>query len=272
MQAAADCGIIGKKTESGEDMKSSDYIGVMDSGVGGISVLRELRRLMPDERYLFFGDSANAPYGSRPAEEIRRLTMAIAEKLFDRGCKALVIACNTATSAAVDTLRSTWPDRIIVGIEPALKPAADRFPGGNIGVMATEVTLREAKFAALMSRFSSTCRVSKLPMPGLVELVEQGLADSPQMDAFLRKNLENYVGKLDALVLGCTHYPFAKASLRRVLGDEVVLLDGGEGTARETRRRLAEAGLLYEGPGELLIENSSENPAMIDLCQKLLEE
>ena len=125
-----------------------DYIAVFDSGVGGISVLRQLRRYLPSERYLYFGDAANAPYGTRPTAEVRQLVARAAEKLVPRGLKALAVACNTATAAAIDLLRETYPDLIIVGIEPALKPAADRFPGGTVGVLATPVTLREEKFAA----------------------------------------------------------------------------------------------------------------------------
>ena len=120
-----------------------NYIAVFDSGVGGISVLRQLRKAMPREKFLYYGDSANAPYGSRPTYEVQQLSLDVAEKLLGMGIKALVVACNTATAAAIETLRETYPDLIIVGIEPALKPAADMFPGGCIGVLATEVTLRE---------------------------------------------------------------------------------------------------------------------------------
>ena len=136
-----------------------DYIAVFDSGVGGISVLRHLRRELPNERFLYFGDSANAPYGTRPTEEIRALTLAAAEKLVARGIKALVVACNTATAAAIEDLRRCYPDLIVVGIEPALKIASDRFPGGTVGVMATPATLREGKFARLLQRFENHCRV-----------------------------------------------------------------------------------------------------------------
>ena len=249
----------------------NEYIAVFDSGVGGISVLRQLRREMPHERYLYFGDSANAPYGTRPTEEIRALTLAAAEKLMARGLKALVVACNTATSAAIEDLRRRYPDTIVIGIEPALKPASDRFPGGTVGVMATPATLREQKFARLLERFSDHCRVAKLPAAGLVELVEAGKADSPETAALLRPLLEPYAGKLDAVVLGCTHYPFAAKVILDILGHETVLLDGGPGTARETKRRLEAAGLLHEGPGELLIENSLGSRQISDLCNRLLE-
>ena len=250
--------------------RKEDFIAVFDSGVGGISVLRHLTALMPGERFLYYGDSANAPYGTRPKEEVRGLTFAVVEKLMARGLKALVVACNTATSAAIDALRETWPELIIVGIEPAVKLACDRFPGGTIGVMATEMTLREGKFSELMHRFDGGERILRLPAPGLVELVEQGRGNSPEASALLEPILGPWRGKLDALVLGCTHYPFASRAISRVLGPDTPLMDGGEGTARETLRRLREAGLLENGEGALLIENSTGDPGLTALSRQLL--
>ena len=249
-----------------------DYIGLFDSGVGGISVLRHMLRLMPNERYLYIGDSANAPYGTKTKEQVRQLSFAVAEKLIARGIKALVVACNTATSAAINDLRSAYPDLIVVGIEPALKLAADRFPKGNLGVMATPMTLREEKFDLLLHRFDSQCRVSKIPAPGLVELIEQGRGNSAEAEILLRSLLKDYIGNIDALVLGCTHYPFAAEAISRVLGEQVALLDGGDGTARETKRRLALEGLLNDGCGEIVIENSSTDPKIIELAYRLLNE
>ena len=246
------------------------YIAVFDSGVGGISVLRHLRRELPSERFLYFGDSANAPYGTRPTEEIRELTLKAAEKLVRRRIKALVIACNTATSAAINDLRAMYPELIVIGIEPALKIACDRYPDGNVGVMATPATLREAKFAALLQRCGDICTVCKLPAPGLVELVEAGKADSPETYALLENILLPYAGKLDAVVLGCTHYPFASKGISAVLGEKTDLLDGGDGTARETKRRLAEANLLRTGIGEVIFESSG--PDNGDFCRALLED
>lgn len=250
----------------------NDYIAVFDSGVGGISVLRELLRLMPQERYLYFGDSANAPYGTRPTAEVRALTLAAAERLMARGCKALVVACNTATAAAIIDLRAKYPDKIIIGIEPALKVAADHFPGGEVGVMATPVTLREEKFDVLLHRFTDACTVHKIPAPGLVELVERGMAVSEESEALLKPLLLPYRDRLDAVVLGCTHYPFAAPVIGKLLGGHTALLDGGPGTARQTRRRLEAEGLLWDGPGELLIENSSGSQEMVALCRTLLQE
>lgn len=261
-----------KETEAGEKMHAKgDHIAVFDSGVGGISVLRELIRLMPQENYLYFGDSANAPYGKRSTQEVRQLTLKAADMLLGRGSKALVVACNTATAAAINDLRQKYPDTIIIGIEPALKMAADRFPGGHIGVMATPVTLREEKFTQQLERFPGVT-VSLIPVPDLVELVEQGHTDDAVVEALLRPVLSPYAGKLDAVVLGCTHYPFAAKTISKILGEQTAVLDGGAGTARETRRRLAEAGLLQDGPGAVQMENSANDPAILRLAMTLLEE
>lgn len=252
--------------------KPDDCIAVFDSGVGGISVLRQLRKLLPEENYVYYGDSANAPYGVRSTEEVRALTLAAAKKLTTTyPVKALVVACNTATAAAITTLRTQYPDLIVIGIEPALKLAADSFPGGNLGVLATEVTLREEKFDALMSRFSRECTVYKIPAPGVANLIEEGKNDSPEMISLLKTLLEPYVGKLDALVLGCTHYPFVTRNIAAIMGPKTQLLHGGKGTARETKRRLEKAGLLRSGEGSVEILNSSESKKMLRLSHALLE-
>lgn len=246
-------------------------IGVFDSGVGGISVLRELVKQLPSEHFLYFGDSANAPYGGKTTQQVRDLTFSAAEILMERGVKALVVACNTATAAAIADLRAQFPDRIIIGIEPALKLAAEAFPSGTIGVMATQVTLREYKFSQQAERFPDTTLI-RIPAPGLVELIEQGKQDSPETQALLQQLLDPYIGKLDALVLGCTHYPFASRQIAGILGPKTVLLDGGEGTAQQTRRCLENAGLLRDGEGSVQIENSRNDPRLIALSMQLLEE
>jgi glutamate racemase len=191
--------------------------------------------------------------------------------LLSRGAKALVVACNTATAAAITLLRETYPEAIIIGIEPALKVAADRFPRGNIGIMATAVTLREEKLAHQLARFPDA-RVFRIPAPGLVERIEQGLADSPETEALLRECLAPYVGKLDAVVLGCTHYPFVKGQIAGILGPNTQILDGGAGTARQTRRCLEQAGLLNDGPGSVTMENSADSPKMLALSWELMGE
>lgn len=249
----------------------ADYIAVIDSGVGGISVLRELVKHMPNERYLYFGDSANAPYGTRSPQQIRELVEHTVSRLMTRGIKALVVACNTATATAIDYLRSKYPDFIIIGIEPAVKPAVQQFPQGAIGIMATPVTLQGDKLRHLLEQYPHP-QVHLIPAPGLVELVEAGMAHTPQVEAFLRPLLTPYAGKLDALVLGCTHYPFVKDTISQILGENTVLIDGGTGTALHTRRRLEQADLLHQGPGCIVLENSLDDPQIISLCNTLLTE
>ena len=244
-------------------------IGVFDSGLGGISVLKELMQLMPEEHYLYFGDSANAPYGTRTTEEVKILTLNAAARLYERGIKALVVACNTATAAAITQIREEYPDIVVVGIEPALKMATDRFPRGHVGIMATQVTLREEKLEHLVGRFPDVT-VEKIPAPGLVELVEQGKTQSEETEALLRNILKPYVGQLDAIVLGCTHYPFVKDTVQKILGEGVVVLDGGAGTARQTKRLLEERGLLRSGEGSLKMENSSGKKELLERGMALL--
>ena len=252
-------------------MKKNDLkIAVFDSGLGGISVLRELMQLMPEEQYIYFGDSANAPYGTRTTEEVRVLTMNAAGMLYERGIKALVVACNTATAAAIEQLRQEYPHIVVIGIEPALKMATDRFPRGHVGIMATNVTLREEKLEHLVGRFPDV-RVERIPAPGLVELVEQGKAESEEAEALVAQILAPYVGQLDAIVLGCTHYPFVREAVRKALGDGVTIVDGGAGTARHTKRCLEERGWLREGKGSLRMENSLRKQELLDLAMELLQ-
>ena len=245
-------------------------IAVFDSGVGGISVLRELIALMPEENYIYFGDSANAPYGIRTTEEVKVLTLNAAAMLYERGIKCLVVACNTATAAAIADLREEYPDIVLIGIEPALKMATDRFPTGHVGIMATQVTLREEKLEHLVGRFPDVT-VERIPAPGLVELVEQGKMDAPETEALLQRILQPYAGQLDAIVLGCTHYPFVKDTVQKILGSRVKVLDGGEGTARHTRHMLRERGWLNSGKGSLKMENSSGKQELLDLGMVLLK-
>lgn len=246
------------------------YIAVFDSGVGGISVLKRLMARMPRERYLYFGDSANAPYGDRPESEILSLTLSAVEQIMTRPVKALVVACNTATAVAVDTLRSRYPHLTVVGIEPAIKPAAEQFPGGTVGILGTTATLESNRFHSLLSRHSHRCRFLPLAVPELVPLVEQGLGNSAGARALLARHLTPYREELDALVLGCTHYPFAGEAIRACLKPDTALFDGGIGTAAHTQRILTDRGLLDPGPGALLWENSSPDPKLRALCQYLL--
>lgn len=249
-------------------MDNSAPIGVLDSGLGGLSVLRQLRQLMPGENYLYFGDSANAPYGTRPPEEVIGLATAAVEKLTAKGIKALVLGCNTATAVAFEALRQRWPELILVGIEPAVAPAAAENPGGHIGVLATPVTLAGPKFLGAKTQAEKLCRVSPIPGPGLVELVEAGMTDTPEAEALLHRLLDPYRGQLDGLVLGCTHYPFLEKAIRRVIGD-VKLYDGAALTARQAMAALTQRQLLHRGPGSLVLENSLGTPEILELTRRL---
>ncbi|MBQ3400247.1 MAG: glutamate racemase [Lachnospiraceae bacterium] len=220
-------------------------IGVFDSGMGGVRVLKDLVRVLPEEDFIYFGDSANAPYGTKTPEQIRELSVRAAEHLIGKNVKALVIACNTATSAAAGILRAEHPELPVIGIEPALKPAVTAFPGGNIVVMATPVTLKLEKFARLLGQFSGQANVTLLPVHGLVELIEQGITEGPEVREVLISHFAQYPGRhIDAVVLGCTHFPYVKDEIAAVLGGGVRLFDGGDGTARHLREVLEERGLL----------------------------
>lgn len=257
------------------DEEKKRPIGVFDSGVGGISVLRELIRIMPNENYIYLGDSKHAPYGTKPLETVRALTFENAEILLEQGAKGLVVACNTATSAAVRLMRETYRELPIVGIEPALKPAALQKEHPRVLVMATPMTVRQEKFRQLMARYESRAQIYPLPCPGLMEFVEAGELESERLYDFLQELLGPYLDKkLDSVVLGCTHYPFARKMIRRIVGEAVTIFDGGEGTAREMRRRLAAAGLLNpsEETGWVRFENSVSTEAELALCRRLLEQ
>lgn len=247
-------------------------IGVMDSGMGGISVLRELAGLLPHENFVFYGDSANAPYGSRSTEEIYQLTEQVVQKLLKRGVKAVVIACNTASSAAGARLRAEYPELPIVAIEPALKPAVIACPGGRVVVLATEATLRERKFARLLTEWQGKAEIIKLPLPGLPEFVERGELDSPQLREFLQGFFVQLADRpVDGVVLGCTHYPFVRRVIAELLGPQAKVFDGAAGTARQLRRRLYSRRLLTsrQQTGSIQWLNSSPEPEMIELSKKL---
>lgn len=253
--------------------KRQQPIGVFDSGVGGISVLRELVALMPNENYIFYGDSKNAPYGTKDVEIVRRLSYADASYLLARGAKALVVACNTATSAAVAHLRRDYPNIPVIGIEPALKPAVYTKDYPRVLVMATPMTLREEKFHQLMSLYEEKAEIIPMPCPGLVEFVERGELNGPQLERFLEQLFVPYYRKkIDALVLGCTHYPFVKQTIQKVIGEETIILDGGAGTARETRHRLEEKNLLNPSNkrGSVILENSLKSEEILKLSRQLM--
>ncbi len=243
---------------------ASRPVGVFDSGVGGLSVLRHIRAALPGADLLYVADSGHAPYGDKPAEFIAARAHAIAEFLVAQEVRALVVACNTATAAAIHTLRARF-DLPIVGMEPAVKPAAEATRTGVIGVLATSGTLESGKFAELARRFGSQARVIVQPCPGLVERIEQGDLDGPATRALL----EGYVAPLlaqgaDTLVLGCTHYPFLAPLLRELAGEAVSLIETGEAVARQLKRRLAETDFSQRTGGGTERVFTSGDPARLE--------
>ncbi|WP_312842413.1 glutamate racemase [Stutzerimonas nitrititolerans] len=222
-------------------------VGVFDSGVGGLSVLREIRARLPQEGLLYLADSGNVPYGEKSPDFIRERCRSIASFLLDQGAKALVLACNTATAVGIAELRERYPQVPLIGMEPAVKPAARATRSGVVGVLATTGTLKSAKFAALLDRFASDVRVVTQPCPGLVECVEAGELAS----AATRELLAGYVQALlaqgcDTVILGCTHYPFLKPLLADMLPEEITLIDTGAAVARHLEDVLAARGLLAD--------------------------
>ena len=246
-------------------------VGLLDSGLGGISVLGEALRQLPNEDYVYYGDTANAPYGDKTPEEVLGLVHQAVERLIELRCKAIVIACNTATSVSAGKLRQEL-DLPIVGMEPALKPAS-LLPGeGKILVMATRVTLALPKFQALMAQYGRNA--VPVPCPGLMECVERGELEGPQVTALLRQLLGPWLSQpVKAVVLGCTHYPFLRKAIAALFPEGTPLIDGNAGSVRQLRRRLEEEGLLSnrQEPGRVTFLSSSEEPSVLQRMQTMLE-
>ncbi|MDB4947638.1 MAG: glutamate racemase [Gemmatimonadetes bacterium] len=225
---------------------------VFDSGVGGLSVAREIRHALPSEHLLYFADTAFCPYGDRTLHEVRARTLSAARHLESRGAKALVVACNTASGAALELLRETLSIPVI-GLEPALKPAVAASRNGRVGVMATSGTVRSDRFRRLVENYAGDRHVVAQPCPGLADMVEDGLLEGDALAARLDELTEPLrAAGVDTVVLGCTHYVFVRDAIARALGPGVELVDSGPAIARQTRRVLAERGMLEEaGEGSI---------------------
>ncbi|MBW9172971.1 glutamate racemase [Clostridium estertheticum] len=249
-------------------------IGFFDSGVGGISVLKESLKVLPNEDFVYFGDSLNAPYGIKNVNEVRKLTFKAVDFLLEKDVKVVVIACNTATSAAIDALRRRYKDIPIIGIEPALKPAVEVSRGKSVIIMATPMTLTEKKFDNLMKLYNKEVDIIPLPCAGLVELIENGIIDGDEINEYLKGKLKEF-SHLDvaAIVLGCTHYPFIKKELIKIVGEKTIIIDGSIGTVNQLKRQLTSNNLLNEKTtkGIVTIYSSSTNDNTIDLSYKLLK-
>jgi glutamate racemase len=221
-----------------------DFVGVFDSGVGGLSVWREIARQLPHEDIVYLADQAHVPYGFRPMEEVRAFDEGITRFLLDQGAKAIVVACNTATVAGLDYLRKLFPEVPFVGMEPAVKPAAEHTRTGVIGVIATQTAFEGERFANLLARYADGVQVITSIGAGLVRAVEAGRLDTHETETLLRLLLAPMLeAGADQVVLGCSHYPFLLPVIKRVIGPDVVAIDPSPAIARQTRRILAQWGL-----------------------------
>jgi glutamate racemase len=220
-------------------------IGIFDSGVGGLSILSEIVRLLPNEDTIYFADSANCPYGQRAHSEIGELSRAIVRFLLESSAKVVVVACNTASAVALSALRSEFPHVPFVGMVPALKPATLQTRNGRIGILATPTTLEGQLFADVVSRFGTDVEIISRACPGLVEQVESGDVLGPETVALLERYVESLLNAgIDTLILGCTHYPFLTPTIRNIVGEDIAIVDPSPAIARQTARVLAQSDLL----------------------------
>jgi glutamate racemase len=230
------------------DHNSAAIVGVFDSGVGGLSVLRAIRQQLPAQPVIYIGDQFHVPYGQRSLEEVRQFTHEAVRFLLDQGAKLIVIACNTASAAALHYVREQFPDVPIVGMEPAVKPAAEQTKTGVVGVLATYAFFQAAVYNSLIERFAHDVKLLQDPCIGLVGQIEKGDLDGPDTRALLEKVLRPMLAQhIDTVVLGCTHYPFVIPLIQQIVGPGVRVIDPAPAVARQTGHRLEEFGWLAEG-------------------------
>ncbi len=224
---------------------SASPIGVYDSGVGGLTVWRAIRALLPQEDLLYFADQAKVPYGLRPLEEVQSLAEGVTRYLMDQGAKLIVIACNTASAAALKHLRALYPEFPFVGMEPAVKPAAEQTLSGKVGVLATPSTFQGELYASVVERFAHDVKLFQNTCPGLVQQIEKGYLDTAKTRRILEEILEPMLREgVDTLVMGCTHFPFAIPMIRKIAGEHVRVIDPAPAVARQVRRVLEARELL----------------------------
>ena len=249
-------------------------IGMFDSGVGGLSVLRAIRQQMPQQPVIYLADQAHVPYGQRSREEVRAFSEEITRFLLSQGARLVVVACNTASAAALRYLRQVFPQVPFVGMEPAVKPAAEQTRTGVVGVLATPATFQGELYASLVERFAHGVRLLQDTCPGLVKQIEAGQLDSPPTRAILQHALIPMLAeKIDTIVLGCTHYPFVIPLIQEIAGPEVRVIDPAPSVARQAGRLLQAAGLLafpQDPPGQVSYYTSADPSALQDLLPDLL--
>ena len=250
-------------------------IGIFDSGIGGISVLRAIRRQMPEESILYFGDQDHIPYGPRPMAQIRNFSEAITTFLLAHEAKIIVVACNTASAASLKYLRERFPNVPFVGMEPAVKPAAERTQTGRVGVLATPATFQGALYASVVERFANGVELYQNTCPGLVQQIEQGNLNGKEtrriLEEALLPMLEN---NIDTVVLGCTHYPLVIPLIQKIVGEQVRVIDPAPAVAKQTGRLLETMGLKNDPDeaGVVQIYTSGDPESLLSLLPKLLGE
>ncbi len=250
-------------------------MGVFDSGVGGLSVLRSLREQMPEEAVIYFGDQGHVPYGPRPLGQVRDFSEGITRFLLNHGAKIIVVACNAASAAALTHLRRTFPDVSFVGMEPAVKPAAEHTGTGVVGVLATPATFQGALYASVVERFANGVQLMQDTCPGLVQQIEKGDLDGPLTRGILEKALDPMLQKnIDTVVLACTHYPFVIPLIQRIVGEKVRVIDPAPAVARQAKRLLEANGLKRPagGRGEVRFFTSGDADFVRSLLPGLLGE
>jgi glutamate racemase len=227
------------------NIKSLRPIGIFDSGIGGLTVLRAIRQLMPEEPLLYLADQAHVPYGPRPMEEVRQFSEAITRYLLDQGARLIVVACNAASAAALKYLRSVFPEVPFVGMEPAIKPAAEHTRSRVVGILATPATFQGELYASVIERFAQGVKLLQSTCPGLVIQIESGALESPETRRILEEALRPMLDQgIDTVVLGCTHYPFVIPLIQQIAGPGVRVIDPAPAVARQTQRLLVAGNLL----------------------------
>jgi glutamate racemase len=252
---------------------SNNPIGIFDSGVGGLSVLRAIREQMPAENLIYLGDQGHVPYGARPMEEIQKFSEGITRFLLYQGAKLIVVACNTASAAALKTLREKFPEVSFVGMEPAVKPAAEVTQTGKVGVLATPATFQGALYASVVERFGADVELFQHTCPGLVSQIEKGELDTQRTREILEDALLPMMEKnIDTVVLGCTHYPFVIPLIEQIVGENVRVIDPAPSVARQAKRLLEAEGLLNPSSesGNVEFLTSGNVPAVESALLKLL--
>lgn len=254
---------------------STSPIGIFDSGVGGLSVLRALRAQMPEESVLYFGDQGHIPYGPRPMEQIKSFSEAITRFLLEREAKIIVVACNTASAAALKHLRATFPDVQFVGMEPAVKPAAEQTATGRVGVLATPATFQGALYASVVERFANGVELFQNTCTGLVQEIEHGNLNGAETRRILNAALLPMLAKnIDTVVLGCTHYPFVIPLIQEIVGEKVRVIDPAPAVARQVKRLLEANGSKSPlgAQGQVRFYTSGDPEALKSLLPVLLGE